>query len=186
MKGKSFEITVLIISFIITVFAAVFCFAYLELEAVELFGILVFILLLYAVPFIVIYKTNIHTLVKNRPEQREQVEVIGKKLAKSSYTVSRHGRHTYSHVDALVVAFKFADGSIKEISVGRSLGYESIRDADTGKLIYSKVKKNKVYESFKNGDEGILTYKERDNIEEKFKKMKTRYKGRLFIGFEKE
>ena len=185
MKGKSFEITIFSIGLIVSIFVLVLCFIFLEIKPVELFGFLVFILLLYAVPFIIIYKTNIHTLLKDRPEQREQAEVIEKRLVKFVYTIRRHGHHTYSHIDAFVVAFKFADGLTKEFSVGRSLGYESVSDADTGNLISSKLKKNRVYDSLMKGDKGILTYKERDNLEEKFKKMKTRYKGRLFINFEK-
>jgi len=73
--------------------------------------------------------------------------------------------------------------------VGKDEGYESMRNRITGEFIkpeYVMSKGNEVYDSIRQGDTGMLTYKERANIDAKIKKDGNRYKGRLFISFEKD
>jgi len=153
-------------------------------EKMVMISLLVFVLILYIVLLIVIYKTNIYTQVKNRPEQHEQVKAIRKREIRESYGGGNRPPHNiYTTAVASIVVFKFADGSVKEFAVGKTKGYESIR-RPTGELI--KENRNKVYDSIKRGDTGVLTYKERENIEEKIKEEGKRYKGRLFISFEKD
>ena len=100
-----------------------------------------------------------------KPEQREQVEVVEKRIISESAGED----YTYHYI----VAFKFPDNSVKEIEVGR--GGNFALNNPTG-----------VYDSVGKGDTGILTYKEIENIEEKYKKEDRRYKGRLFISFWKD
>jgi len=100
----------------------------------------------------------------NRPVQAEQVEVIGKRIRQTENFDSGK-RNDY------IVAFKFSDGSVKELEVGSGRSYSS-----TGR---------EVYDSIHEGDKGMLTYKEIKDIGEKYKNENTRYFGRYFYSFEK-
>jgi len=107
----------------------------------------------------VFYKRNIYILVKNSPEQHEKAEVIKKRIKEDN---SGDGPTAYYYF----ITFKFPDDSVKEFNVG--------------------IDKRDDYDALRKGFAGILTYKERKNIEEKIKKEEKRYKGRLFINFEKD
>jgi len=97
-----------------------------------------------------------------RPEQFEQVEVTGKRI-KQDTNIKRGKRLTlYTHI----VTFKFSDNSEKELKVG----FESER----------------IYNLLQEGETGTLTYKEIENIEQKYENEDDYYKGRLFISFEKD
>ena len=87
------------------------------------------------------------------PEQHEQAIVVKKRLHNTRDT-DGPGSTFY------LITFKFFDGSIKELRVG------------TGKDT------RKVYDSFNEGETGILTYKERENAQS--------YEGRQFVSFEKD
>jgi len=78
--------------------------------------------------------------LKKRPKQTARVEVVGKRRA--------------------IFAFRFPDGSIKELVDPHA--------------------------SIKINDTGMLIYKEREDIEQHIKKEKVRFRGRLFIGFKKD
>ena len=106
------------------------------------------------------------TPVNNSLEQYECVEVIGKRIREHS-NISGEGSTTYTYI----VAFKFSDGSVKEFDVDTNGGNGNRRE---------------VYDSFYVGDTGILTYKERANIEEHIKTENMRWNGRRFISFEKD
>ena len=100
----------------------------------------------------------------DRPEQSAQVEVVDKRIRTVRHGGGKFGgsRTSYTYI----VAFKFPDGSIKELKVGR--------DDDRG-----------FYDYLQEGDTGTLTYKEIANIEERRKNEDARYASRLFIGFKK-
>jgi len=99
------------------------------------------------------------------PQQSEQVEVVGKRYVSDG---SIDGS-----IDYYIVAFKFSDNSVKEFEVG-SGGFLALNNP------------RGVYDSVKEGDTGTLTYREIENIEEKYKKEELHYAGREFIGFEKD
>ena len=99
------------------------------------------------------------TVIVNRPEQHEQVEVIGKRIKYNRIQGSRRSNKTY------IVSFKFPDGSEKELQVG-------------------KINRSEIYDSMHKGDTGMLVYKERADIE-KLKKEELQWAGRRFISFEK-
>jgi len=104
----------------------------------------------------------------NRPEQSEQVEVIGKRI----YQSSDNGKVWSTYI----VAFRFPDGSVKELSVG----------TNSSRINSNRDDHNSIYDSINQGDTGILIYKEIEKIEEKYKNEDLRYDGRQFIGFEKD
>jgi len=76
--------------------------------AIQITSILAFAVILYTAALIVIYKRNIFTLVKKRPELHEQVKVIKKRVVKQVYSLKRYTSATI--IVASIVAFKFADG----------------------------------------------------------------------------
>ena len=100
--------------------------------------------------------------ILNSPEQHEQAEVIAKRIVKE---ISGDGDY---FINTYIVAFKFSDGLVKELRVG---------DGRSGR---------KIYDSINEGDTGILTYKEREDIEEKYKNEDQRWEGMRFISFEKD
>jgi len=106
-----------------------------------------FIMMVLSAPYTLIFKS----------EQYAQVEVVGKRVRPTSV---RHGKDSY------IVAFKFPDGSVKELEVG--------------------IGRRKVYDSIQEGDTGMLTYKERENIEEKIKNEELQFDGRRFISFKRD
>jgi len=127
----------------------------------------VFVLLKYAV-----------TILKRpeQPEQNERAEVAGKRIIKgdNGRTDVYYGKRPYNALGYVyydsesvythyIVAFKCPDGAIKEL----------------------RVNSEKMYDSLREGDTGILTYKERGSIEKKIESENLCYKDRLFIGFEK-
>jgi len=107
------------------------------------------------------------TNVNNRPEQSEQVEVVGKRIHITGHERAPKYRDYY----VFIVAFEFPDGSVKELQVEDDLKKES----------YSSL-----YESIDEGDTGVLTYKEIENVEKKYQNEDIRYYGRLLISFEKD
>ena len=110
---------------------------------------------------------------RNRPEQFEQVEVVDKRVEQS---YGGGGKYSGSHVFRYIVAFKFIDGSVKEMRID---------------VHSTKTKKQEVscdlYDALKEGDTGTITYKEVENVEEKYGYTEdVYYDGRLFISFEKD
>ena len=97
--------------------------------------------------------------IENSLEQYEQAEVIGKRIA-----IKREGDSpdTYYYI----VAFKLPDGSQKELQLGIN---------EPGEENY-----NAIHEGYA----GILTYKERKNIEKRYKYEAIRFMGRQFISFQ--
>jgi len=146
----------------------------------------------YIIVIVVIFKQNIYILVRNSPEQREQVKVIGKRI-KREYHVDTDDmrRTTYTYIGDHIIAFKLADGSVKEFVVDININPKAtraephIRTSLKGHEIDSCYKRE-IYESIHVSDTGILTYKERKNIQKKIKREEMRYEGRLFISFEKD
>jgi hypothetical protein len=111
---------------------------------------------------IIVYSKEINTLVYKRPEQVESVKVTGKR------TVFR----AIGPDQFYIVAFKFSDGTVKELQVG--IG--PVDDESFGRDFYDTIHEN---------DTGILTFKERKSIEEKIKDENLHWKGRFFIRFER-
>ena len=189
MKGKAFEVTMLSFIFFPTIFvsALVLLIATDEMTDVERTVsaiIFVIVIVLYIALLFAIYKTNIHTILKSSPEKHEQVKVIGKRLKRD---VTHAKGYVYTVIVDCIVSFKFADGSVKELTVGEGDGYESIYKR--GEPVESEFVKgicNEIWESIQEGNTGILTYKERENIKEKIPKKENHYKGRLFISFVKD
>jgi len=104
---------------------------------------------------------------ENRPEQSEQVEVVEKRVR----IHSSGGRGIpYTTYHTFIVAFKFADGSIKELEIDRN----SVR-RDPNREPYSSL-----YNSINEGDTGILL----EDIEEKHTNEDLRWNGRRYISFE--
>ena len=93
-----------------------------------------------------------------RIEYNEKAEVLGRRI-------SSEGGDPQSHY---LIAFKFSDGSIKELLIG-----------------FNRLAR-KVYDSFNEGDVGTLNYTEIENIEKKYRKETESWKGRGFISFEKD
>ena len=98
------------------------------------------------------------------PEQQNQAEVVGRRIIEKSHDAGGDPGGPILYF----ISFKFSDGSVKELEVGVD---------KSGR---------QVYESFHEGDTGMLTYKERKNIEEKFKNEDLRHEGRQFLSFEKD
>jgi len=96
-------------------------------------------------------------------EQSEQVEVVAKRIRSRG---SGGSGSTYRINYTYIVSFKFSDGSAKEFKVGKN--------------------SREIYDSIHEGDAGMLTYKERENIEEKIKNEDMRFDGRRFISFKKD
>ncbi|MCL2488313.1 MAG: DUF2500 domain-containing protein [Oscillospiraceae bacterium] len=131
---------------------------HLKLAKIVLFGVLAIILALIIVIIVVSSSSVIPILTS--PEQSEHVEVIGKRVSQATF-------HRGRSFNFYFISFKFTDSSVKEFKVG-----------DTNNKI--------VYITLHEGDVGILTYKERENIEEHIKDETLRWDGRRFIGFEKD
>lgn len=108
-----------------------------------------------------------------RPEQSEQVEVVGKRINKSS---SASGKGTYRLTYEFVVAFAFPDGTIKELEI----------DSHTVRSNRETVECSR-YNSIDEGDRGILIYQELKDIEERYEgREDVSYDGRRFISFKKD
>lgn len=108
-----------------------------------------------------------------RPEQSEQVEVVGKRIRKSS---SASGKGTYRLTYVFIVAFAFPDGTIKELEI----------DSHTVRSNRETVECSR-YNSIDEGDRGILIYQELKDIEERYEgREDVSYDGRRFISFEKD
>ena len=96
-----------------------------------------------------------------RTKYNEQAEVVGKRVKNEAYDND-------VPTSQFIIAFKFSDGSIKELRVS----------------MYGHGRK--VYDTFHEGDTGILVYTERENLEKISKKESEHWKGRRFISFEKD
>ena len=94
---------------------------------------------------------------RNRPEQHVHIEVAQKRICKYTYDTI-----TYTYI----IAFKFADGSVKELEVGTD--------------------DRRIFDSIHEDETGMLIYRERADIETHIKNENLRYDGRIFIGFEKD
>ena len=127
-----------------------------------LLGILFLVFLVAIIWALVIFSKDSKQR-KNSPEYSAQVEVVGKRIWKDATP------DTGTSVD-YIASFKFPDGSVKELKVG----------GNSWKI------KRELYDSIREGDIGILIYKEREDIEERFNKENRRYNGRQFISFEKD
>lgn len=112
--------------------------------------------------------------LKNRPEQTEQVEVIGKRIREHRTGGSKFSPSTTIYY--YLITFKLSDGSEKEIFVGRN----SQRQSGERKVSCP------TYDAIHEGDTGILTFKEIDNMEERYKDENVRWMGRTFLSFEKD
>lgn len=124
------------------------------------------IIILIAINIFVVFGISCSWLRELSPllhslEQQEQAEAVGKRTIKRSHdsTGDPGGPTLY------FVTFKFPDGSLKEFEVGR------------------RTSGRKRYEFINEGNTGILTYKEIENIEEKYEN-EDQYEGRRFIRFE--
>jgi hypothetical protein len=110
---------------------------------------------------------NAMTQFYNRPEQFEQVEVVGKRTKYNS-NGNRPGYYIF------IFAFEFSDGSVKELEVG-----------DRGIRSNESIS-NLAYDSIHEGDTGTLIYKEIRNNENVYKNEDMHYAGRFFISFERD
>ena len=107
------------------------------------------------------------------PEQSGQVEVVGKRINKSS---SASGKGTYRLTYEFIVAFAFPDGTIKELEIDSHTVRSNSETVECSRY-------NSIYE----GDRGILIYQELKDIEERFEgREDASYYGRRFISFEKD
>lgn len=108
-----------------------------------------------------------------RPEQSEQVEVVGKRIRK--YSSIRHkGPNHFIHV--FIVAFAFPDGTIKELEIDSHTVDSSRETVECSR-----------YNSIDEGDRGILIYQELKDIEERYEgREDVSYNGRRFLSFEKD
>jgi len=133
---------------------------------------IIIVLFLFLIIFIGLIWSTIYgiKLYYFTPDQKEKVEIVGTRIEDSS------GGEDGS-TKSFIAAFKFPDGSVKEFNV---------------RVFSGAVKAKKIYElvNIKEGDVGILTYKERDkNILEKFiepDKESWRLNRRKFVSFEKD
>jgi len=126
----------------------------------QIIGIVVSIILIIACVLFIWFR-NVAPIL-NSPEQQEQAEIIEKRIVEER---SGDGDgFTYHYI----VAFEFSNGTVKELRVGVERSG------------------HKRYDALNEGDTGILTYKERTDIEEKYKNENIRFEGRRFISFEKD
>ena len=138
-------------------------------------GNIVLILMLFtaATASILIFLTSRYEReLKSNPEQSAQVQVLEKRIFRHFSSGHRSTRTSYTYI----VAFKFSDDSIKEFEVD----FKSVSGISKTELYSFR------YNSFYEGDTGMLTYKEIENIEENFKNPEMEYRGRHFISFEKD
>lgn len=107
-----------------------------------------------------------------RPEQSGQVEVVGKRINKSSSS----GKGTYSLTYEFIVAFAFPDGTIKELEIDSHSVNSNRETVECSR-----------YNSINESDRGTLIYQESKDIEERFEgREDASYYGRRFISFEKD
>lgn len=140
--------------------------------------VVLFILVMVVIPVIVVGIFVLPMIPEirygNRPELSEKVEVVDKRISRDSSISKGVSSFSYDYI----VAFKFPDGSGKELLVGR-VGRVSEKESKQGYTCPS-------YDAISEGDVGVLTYKEIANIEKKYKNEDIRYVGRSFISFEKD
>ncbi len=110
--------------------------------------------------------------LNKRPEQAVKAEITEKRIESIYSSVRRHAQSRTFY--RYLIFFKFSDGSVKEFEVDTYWIYGSSETAP-----YSPV-----YDELKEGDTGVLTYKELENIEQKY--IEDQYRGRKFISFEKD
>lgn len=79
-------------------------------------------------------------LIRIRPLQREQVEVVGKRTA-TALTSAAYGLKEQKKPNCFIT-FKFSDGTKKELRVTYNI-YESMQEGETGILIYQERKNAK-------------------------------------------
>lgn len=110
--------------------------------------------------------------LNQRPEQAVKAEITEKRIERIYISGRRNVQSRTSY--RYLIFFKFSDGSVKEFEVDTYWVYGSSKTAP-----YSPV-----YDELKEGDTGVLTYKELENIEQKY--IEDQYRGRKFISFEKD
>jgi hypothetical protein len=127
----------------------------------------IFFLAIFAIMAIAVALVFRYTIAPfiGRPTQVEQAEVVEKRIFQK--LISPEGIEAEKYND-YIVAFKFSDGSVKELSVGKGNAHSG-----TGR---------NVYDSINEGDIGILTYKEIKAITGD----SIGWPGRRFISFEKD
>ena len=111
---------------------------------------------------------NFDLPMENAPEQQEYVTVIDKRVNIRGGKVGRGFES--SNNNEYLIKFQFSDGSTKELDV-------AIIDA-------SASNRGNNHYSINIGDEGMLTFKEIEDVEERYEE-KNRYRGRQFIRFER-
>jgi len=139
--------------------------------------------------------------IKKYPEITERVEVVNEfnNLVKVGANIRQVTDAGYTIFET-VITFKFPDGSTKGLQVPDDEIYSFLDDPEeyrhflTGLKTYDYEKfgymprgviGDKKYTPSVSGT-GILTYKEIDNIEHRFKRESRRWRGRLFVSFEKD
>ena len=131
------------------------CIVIIALVAIIIYALLCLFVYIYKLP------------LKNAPEQQAEVVVADKNIILKDNAFDGW----FERPNKYFVKFQFPDGSIKELDV-------SIKGADAATS-------GNFYYTLSVGDKGTLTYKEIENIEEKYDEEK-RYKGREFISFERD
>ena len=134
-----------------------------KLKLVRIAFIIGFIVIFSGIIIMVVTFANSVLPLETSSEQSEQVEVVAKRIRSRG---SGGSGSTYRINYTYIVSFKFSDGSAKEFKVGKN--------------------SREIYDSIHEGDAGMLTYKERENIEEKIKNEDMRFDGRRFISFKKD
>ncbi|MDR3344741.1 MAG: DUF2500 domain-containing protein [Oscillospiraceae bacterium] len=124
----------------------------------------IFIIILF---FVFIFMKQKITVL-DRAEEHERVKVVSKRIEEGY----EGGPDTH------LITFKFPDGSEKEFDVSPGSLTKSFWSAG--------IEYKKFYDTFHEGDIGIITYKERNNIEKHIRREKWRWMGRYFISFEKD
>nr|DAQ47105.1 MAG TPA: Protein of unknown function (DUF2500) [Caudoviricetes sp.] len=111
--------------------------------------------------------------LNNGREQTAQAKIIEKRIIRDYSSGNGHvrGRTFYEYR----IFYEFSDGSVKEFEVDRVWVSGSSNTSP-----YSPV-----YDELKEGDNGLLTYKEIENNEQKYNEA-LQYQGRKFISFEKD
>ncbi len=115
---------------------------------------------------IFIISINFELTLEYSPEYQEYVIVVDKRV---DIGVGGGGRVYEYDANKYLIKFQFPDGSIKELEVSTT-GNASDRGG--------------AYSAINIGDEGMLTYKEIENVEGKYGE-ENRYLGRKFISFER-
>jgi len=145
-----------------------------KMDKMDIFILVVFAVPIGAVILLILCPILIDVIKLNiSPEQSVQVEIVGKRIRE--YQSPGTGEAPSKIYSTYIVAFKFTDGSVKELEV-----------AYTSRDPKKKEGPCYIYDSLHEGDTGILIYKEIENIEEKCKNEEMRYDYRLFVRFTRD